>query len=168
MKIQQSELFGGKPYAVDFTVHQKDIVDDNQELSGTIGEDGLQVTGLVTRLSAKELQVDLDVAGEMVFPCARCLKPTAVSCDYEYHESAAVSPDDADFDLIPCVEECLFINEPFRVLCKPDCKGLCPHCGCDLNVTQCDCEEKFKQSEDAIDPRMAKLKALLPDEGAEK
>ncbi len=28
---------------------------------------------------------------------------------------------------------------PFRHLCKEDCKGLCSHCGCDLNETTCDC-----------------------------
>lgn len=167
MKIQQSELTGGKPFVVDMTVRQPDIVDENEELSGKIDENGLKVTGLVTRLSSKELRVDLHVTGTMIFPCARCLKPAKSPCDYDYHESVDVSPDEPEFDLIPCVEECLFINEPFRVLCKLDCKGLCPHCGCDLNETQCDCEEKFKEA-DVIDPRMAKLKALLPDQDTKK
>ena len=31
---------------------------------------------------------------------------------------------------------------PSRFLCREDCKGLCPVCGCDRNVTQCGCEEK--------------------------
>lgn len=166
MKIQQSDISGGRPYLVDFTARQEDIIDENHELSGRISDAGLEVTGLVTKLSSKEFRVDLHVTGDMIFPCARCLKPAVSHCDYEYHESVSVSPDDDTFDLIPCLEECLFINEPFRVLCKPDCKGLCLHCGCDLNAEQCDCEEKYKQA-DAIDPRMAKLKALLPDKSAQ-
>ena len=40
---------------------------------------------------------------------------------------------------------------PSRFLCREDCKGLCPVCGCDRNVTQCGCEEK------QLDPRLAAL-----------
>jgi uncharacterized protein len=42
-----------------------------------------------------------------------------------------------------------------RPLCKPDCKGLCPHCGIDLNVEQCNCADAD------VDERMAALRALL-------
>ena len=40
---------------------------------------------------------------------------------------------------------------PSRILCREDCKGLCPVCGCDRNVTQCSCETKVS------DPRLAAL-----------
>lgn len=40
---------------------------------------------------------------------------------------------------------------PSRFLCREDCKGLCPVCGCDRNVTQCQCEER------TADPRLAPL-----------
>lgn len=40
---------------------------------------------------------------------------------------------------------------PAKVLCREDCKGLCPSCGCDRNVTRCGCEEK------QTDPRLAAL-----------
>lgn len=40
---------------------------------------------------------------------------------------------------------------PTRTLCREDCKGLCPVCGCDRNVTRCGCEEK------QTDPRLAAL-----------
>lgn len=43
-------------------------------------------------------------------------------------------------------------------LCKEDCKGLCPHCGADRNVTECDCESR------QIDPRFAALRALLDND----
>jgi uncharacterized protein len=45
-----------------------------------------------------------------------------------------------------------------RVLCKETCKGLCPHCGKDLNATICDCRMEF------IDERLAVLKKLKKEE----
>jgi uncharacterized protein len=43
-----------------------------------------------------------------------------------------------------------------KPLCRPDCAGLCPECGANLNLTRCGCEHRW------IDPRMAALQELLP------
>lgn len=43
-----------------------------------------------------------------------------------------------------------------KPLCKPDCAGICPRCGADLNEEDCKCVE-----EKQVDPRLAKLKELL-------
>lgn len=40
---------------------------------------------------------------------------------------------------------------PSRSLCREDCKGLCPVCGCDRNTTQCSCDTR------QTDPRLAAL-----------
>ena len=42
-----------------------------------------------------------------------------------------------------------------RYLCSDDCKGLCPHCGTDLNVSECNCENEY------IDPRWEKLAEIM-------
>ena len=47
------------------------------------------------------------------------------------------------------------IELPFRLLCREDCKGLCPVCGANLNEMTCNCNTK------QIDPRLEKLKMLL-------
>ena len=44
---------------------------------------------------------------------------------------------------------------PTKVLCKEDCKGLCPKCGKDLNLGSCDCKTKD------IDPRWQALSDLF-------
>ncbi|MBO5784145.1 MAG: DUF177 domain-containing protein, partial [Clostridia bacterium] len=41
-------------------------------------------------------------------------------------------------DLSCAVEEALFDEYPTKLLCSPDCKGLCPICGQDLNRGSCD------------------------------
>jgi uncharacterized protein len=43
---------------------------------------------------------------------------------------------------------------PMKALCRPDCRGLCPVCGGNKNVTECRCEPR------GTDPRLAPLEAL--------
>ncbi len=43
---------------------------------------------------------------------------------------------------------------PVNPLCRPDCKGLCPICGANLNLEACDCHKEEE------DPRMAPLRNL--------
>jgi len=38
------------------------------------------------------------------------------------------------------LQEQVLLAFPFRALCKPDCKGLCPACGIDLNTGACQCD----------------------------
>ena len=51
----------------------------------------------------------------------------------------------------------LLLQVRMTYLCKEDCKGLCPVCGADRNVTACACESR------QVDPRLAALAALLGD-----
>lgn len=44
---------------------------------------------------------------------------------------------------------------PMKILCKPDCKGICPICGRDLNTGMCDCDTFVP------DPRMAAIKDIF-------
>jgi uncharacterized protein len=59
-----------------------------------------------------------------------------------------------EIDLTDVVREQILLDLPEQVLCKEDCKGLCPQCGADRNLIDCSCEEK------TIDPRWAALKDL--------
>ncbi len=57
------------------------------------------------------------------------------------------------------VLEQLELSLPSRVLCREECRGLCPQCGADLNVAPCDCQPQ-------VDPRwqaLAELKAEMEE-----
>ena len=54
----------------------------------------------------------------------------------------------------PILIEQLQLNVPMKPLCQPDCKGICPNCGADLNAGDCSCQEA------TADPRWAGLAAL--------
>ena len=60
--------------------------------------------------------------------------------------------DDADLDDI--FTTAVVLNMDSKLLCKPDCKGLCPRCGKDLNEGPCD-------SKPERDPRLQVLEKLL-------
>jgi uncharacterized protein len=64
-------------------------------------------------------------------------------------------PDTREIDISKAISDALLLSRPMKLLCKPDCKGLCAHCGINLNDKACDC------SDEEIDPRLQKLKIFL-------
>jgi uncharacterized protein len=44
-----------------------------------------------------------------------------------------------EIDFTDAVQEQAILAVPFNPVCKPECRGLCPGCGCDLNVERCRC-----------------------------
>jgi uncharacterized protein len=62
---------------------------------------------------------------------------------------------DDSLDTDEVLTEQLLLNIPMKPLCSDDCKGLCPKCGADLNVSGCKCGTA------EIDPRLKVLEQLL-------
>jgi uncharacterized protein len=96
--------------------------------------------------------------------CYRCLDPVARDAVIELEELYTFNSlidsefrlsDDGILDLAPLIRAEALIEDSRGVLCRPDCKGLCPTCGANLNHSACAC------AVDDIDPRLAKLKELL-------
>ncbi len=86
--------------------------------------------------------------------CRRCLQEVeerfVVPLDFKLEpglergsEDEGVFPLRPDGDLVdlgPIVREELLLAIPVFPQCRPDCKGLCPRCGIDLNEETCECE----------------------------
>lgn len=117
------------------------------------------------------IEGSIDVKGDI--PCARCLEITELSvqspfnCTFsptppEWGDETELSAADLDFeyyegemiDLDEVVFEQVMLQIPMKPLCVEACRGLCPHCGANLNRTTCNC-----QTED-VDERLAVLKKL--------
>lgn len=107
------------------------------------------------------VQADLHVG--MPSECIRCLDALVYDAHlhveelFEFHSSIGAEfsiGDDANLDLAPLLRAEAFIDASRGVLCRPDCKGLCPECGTNLNHETCNC------ADNRIDPRFEKLKAL--------
>lgn len=95
--------------------------------------------------------------------CARCLadfsRPAAIDFEEEFFPTVGVEsglplevPEAEAFtidaqhilDLSEALRQYQMMEEPIRVLCRPDCQGLCPRCGADLNQGPCDCPPEAK------------------------
>ncbi len=59
-----------------------------------------------------------------------------------------------ELDTLPILRETVLLSVPMKPLCKPDCKGLCPVCGANLNREQCEHQGQ------RVDPRWLKLLEL--------
>jgi uncharacterized protein len=110
--------------------------------------------------------------------CVRCLELFAMDIHQDLdllylHQSENVGPEDDEerelfdkdmavgfyqddkIDLKHMIWEQVYLALPMKPLCKEDCRGLCPQCGTNLNLSTCSCERE------TVDPRLATLKALL-------
>ncbi len=102
-----------------------------------------------------------NVCGEFFAHCGRCLAPVkesfSIAIDFAILTSPAESEEEAllaegqKIDIRSLAEETVYLNLPLRLLCREDCKGLCPKCGINLNTDSCECDRK------EIDPRLAGL-----------
>jgi uncharacterized protein len=113
--------------------------------------------------------------------CGRCLEPFRLPVDAHFDlrylpeadatvgdgesEDVELGADDASatfyaddaIDLGDLMREQFYLALPMKPLCRADCKGLCPQCGTNLNTDTCQCQVRWE------DPRLAGLKALIPD-----
>jgi uncharacterized protein len=69
-------------------------------------------------------------------------------------EAAIFAPGVKEVDLSDRLRETVIIEMPVRVYCKDDCKGLCPHCGYELNKGPCSCAPRN------ADPRWVALREI--------
>ncbi|MBN1681590.1 MAG: DUF177 domain-containing protein [Anaerolineae bacterium] len=99
----------------------------------------------------------------VISECVRCLAAVSVPVSLEIEELFSFPPgsetvysveESGILDLAPLVREEVILAVPMGVFCKPDCKGLCPICGQNLNEGTCDCVS------DDIDPRLAILQTF--------
>ena len=101
--------------------------------------------------------------------CDRCLAPVEkeFSLNFEHIVVNELAGEDKD-TFVVCRDYALELDElvtadillelPIRILCREDCKGLCPKCGTNLNESTCNCSTK------EVDSRLQVLLTLLDEE----
>jgi uncharacterized protein len=126
------------------------------------------------RQIVKDIRLTGELGTRIEMACARCLEPvvekvtrsfdllyrplgtdagraelsvTRAEAEVSYYQGEALLLEDA-------VREQVLLALPLKVICREDCKGLCPHCGKNLNVEQCSCAEPIE------DPRWSALKDI--------
>ncbi len=114
----------------------------------------------LTLLAGGRVRVRGEVKTKLIEACSRCLSQFSrfieKSFDLVYapDPTVAVGPeinlnyDDLEvgfyrgdrIDLSTVVTESILIDLPMKLICSPDCKGLCDQCGTNLNQSDCGCQ----------------------------
>jgi uncharacterized protein len=122
----------------------------------------------------QDIRVQGRLATRLEMACARCLEPIPqdVKRDFDLlyrpqgsdagRDEMSVTDAEAEISyyegeglpLEDVVREQVLLAAPLKVTCREDCKGLCPHCGKNLNEGQCACTVEEEE------PRWAALKEI--------
>ena len=121
-----------------------------------------------------DIRIAGDFATKVEITCARCLEPvvqevakkfdllyrpqgadagkeelsvTAAEAEIGYYRGAGLLLEDV-------LREQLLLALPLKAICRENCRGLCPHCGQNLNLEQCSCTGSVD------DPRWTALKDI--------
>ncbi|MBP2642188.1 MAG: hypothetical protein H6Q67_75 [Firmicutes bacterium] len=137
-----------------------DTIDEHKTVNWIDGN--IEVKGEVCN-SGSCLVVSGEIRCQAKRSCNRCLKeflapvvaPFSENWKKDTSDSEVVSYQGDELDISELVRETLVLAEPLKSLCTPECRGLCPQCGIDLNQEKCNCVR------DEIDPRFAALQKLL-------
>jgi uncharacterized protein len=119
---------------------------------------------LVSRVSSGTV-FELRYSARLHGPCYRCLSDAVLDVSVSAREYQATNPGEADelrtpylvddqLDLSAWARDALVLALPDQILCRPDCAGLCPVCGADLNV------QPHEHDDQELDSRWAALSEL--------
>ena len=156
---------------------------DGKRLDLPVSIGPVELGGQTYLLSPESTQVRLDIsrpahgyAFRMRFPirvdgpCMRCLEQAGVAAEVDAREVDQRDTDDEELhspyvvndklDLGRWAGDAAILAIPTRILCRPDCAGLCPVCGESLN----DADPEDHKHDKGTDPRWSKLKELKLDE----
>ena len=138
------------------TAEELDAVPGDCRIEGSV-----EVTGEVFR-TGDDYRLTGCVRCEREAVCDRCLEHFSSEESYAFDEEVRRTDDesglsivDDKMDISPLIRDTLLAAQPICNVCRPDCLGLCPKCGANLNEGECGCDRAVP------DPRLAALEQLL-------
>ena len=156
----KKNLVGTKQLSYEATPAELGISPEEVRVEGTV-----KFTGTITN-TGDVLLLQGKVQALVNRICGRCLQEfsrTSTAEVLERYYPVGKEEETADgfaysgdlVDIGPAIRECLVLAEPLKVLCKEDCKGLCPKCGTNLNLHSCNCDRTH------YNPKFSALQKLL-------
>jgi uncharacterized protein len=164
MKVRLNSLKDGKQVVVDaFSASDLAITDLKLNIPVTVT--------LTIDKGATEIAIEGQVASAAHCVCDRCLTEFDLPLHGTFNTIASFSniptaaqddniiplaPTAHEIDLTEYVHDTLLLGVPMKILCREDCKGLCPICGANRNEVDCQCQAAEP------DDRWEVLKKLTP------
>jgi len=117
-------------------------------------------------LAGEEIRVSGHISGILEAACDRCLEltrwPVEIDFDLPYRpieeiareEEVEIGHDESEVgffsgegvNLADVVREQVLLSVPMKVVCRSECRGLCPACGVNRNIMQCGCSSQHEDS----------------------
>ena len=175
MLIDLSALLRGEVHVVDI---DRDITPGSAP-DGILFLPGAHLSGSVTDNGGGYIRLHAVASVPYRGECARCLDTVDGVLEFDFDRTlvpeGVLSDEQLEegideylvirhgtLDIDEALSESIFLEFPLRILCSPDCAGLCPHCGRKLLIGEkCSCEPH------EVDPRWAKLREIQWDEDSE-
>lgn len=98
----------------------------------------LKIRAEVSRIT-NAITANLKLRGTMHLSCSRCLNEFDLDLEKDLRLNYPVDKSQSALDLGPDIRQEIILDYPMKPLCRPDCKGLCPRCGNNLNEGGCSC-----------------------------
>ena len=123
----------------------------------------------ITNTGDKKLLIEAETSLVLTMPCDRCLEDVTVPFSLSVSRMADLDGEEKEteeseeqpyiegytLDVDALIRDELFLHLPMKVLCKEDCRGICPRCGANLNHGTCSCDVT------ELDPRMAVIRDIF-------
>jgi DUF177 domain-containing protein len=150
LRVDLARLGREGPLRIKGVVEAAGFVEDDAPFS-FVGDPEVDIR--VASAGSGEVIVRGTVRGRISRECRRCLIQVTQELDTEVTmvfspsddleeddgEIRLIDPSEIEIDLGPPLREELILSVPPYGECRQDCRGLCPHCGVNLNDEECDC-----------------------------
>jgi uncharacterized protein len=149
------------------------LVPAPQGAPGQLRHRGPVAVRVVLRNEGGRIRADVEAHAHCEAPCDRCLQPVAIPLDVRYTEEfvtreqavrdgiEGTEADDGDVRVLVYEDDRISLDSglwqnlelavPGKRLCRPDCRGLCPRCGRNLNEGPCGCDAEAGPSDPRLD-----------------
>lgn len=124
------------------------------------------IVNATAELQGAEIRIRGHLATQLEASCDRCLGPVEipVNCDFDllYRPLATIAKEEEieipteeleigffsgdGIEVADVATEQVILSVPMKVICNTECRGLCPVCGGNRNLTQCDCAPPHQDS----------------------
>lgn len=168
MLVNLSDVFTSEGSVVETTV-PLEMTSFNSRLGDFLITEKNPVAFTFTNIDNNKVRVEGSVRLTFATSCDRCLtevpatlalqfdrivtSPEAVTEDEEEDEPEFMEGYQLNVETFVYNE--VLVNWPVKILCKDDCKGVCPKCGQNLNLGECGCDTFVP------DPRMAVINDIF-------
>lgn len=164
INILQVKKAIGNQEMFEFVTSAKEL--DLEDEGPWIGSE-IKVEGELTN-NGRVLKIKGVIHATANYQCSGCLKDFSTKMEVPFSENYQEDSNDDieneadlayyngdEIDIADSVRESMILAEPLKIVCSESCRGLCPHCGINLNIAECSC------TDNVIDPRLAVLQQLL-------